>query len=75
MFNYLINCIKDLCIGYVEIKCSNKKCHQLLQVSRNHKSIINGAELVCSMGCAFEIYNEDVKNTATVIQTDKTIEI
>jgi hypothetical protein len=65
MFNYLINCISDLFLGYVDIECSNKKCNQLLKISRNHKSIISGAELVCSMGCAFEIYNEESKNPIT----------
>lgn len=63
MFGYLINCIQDFCLGYIEIKCNNTQCHQILKVSRNHKSIINGAELVCSMGCAFEIYNEETKKT------------
>ena len=65
MFNYLINCMSDLFLGYVDIECSNKKCHRLLKVSRNHKSIISGAELVCSMGCAFEIYNEESQNPIT----------
>ena len=60
--------MKDLCLGYTEIKCNNKNCHHLLNVSRNHKSIINGAELVCSMGCAFEIYNEETKNLEKIIK-------
>ncbi len=62
MFHYVINCMKDIFLGYIEIKCSNKKCNNFLTVSRNHKYILSDAELFCNIGCAFEIYKKETQN-------------
>jgi hypothetical protein len=56
ILNYIYNMMNDIYYGYIKIKCSNNKCNNVFNISRNN--IIKGTEYCCNMGCTFEAYNQ-----------------
>ncbi len=51
---YMLNIIKDIIYGYIQVKCANPYCSNIFKIPRND---YNNTLYSCNMGCALNAYN------------------
>ena len=51
----IINNIRDIFYGYIQVKCANPNCSKIFKISRNS---YQNTEYSCNMGCALNAYNQ-----------------
>ncbi len=57
-YNKISNIVKDICYGYIEIKCSNNNCNKTFKLARNTISTFTPTSYCCNMGCSLATFNQ-----------------